>query len=185
LIFAVGQHAVAHAAAWYNRRLPETPSVTGIRPYRIAATEPLPTVGRWATLRSMAEIAGGSPQGTVVALSEHGLVGAAAREVFLIDMVGLHDRQFALEGFSAEEMFRRKPDLIWLPHYNYPLLVQDVLEQDELWEEYVYYPGAFHFGIAIRKRSPHSGRLAELFAREWKAVYGNLRPEDYVAAVVE
>lgn len=185
LVLAVGRHGLIHAAAWYNRRLPETPKPVSPRPYQIAAQEPLPPLDRWEAIQAVARLAARAPQGTVIALSEHGLVGASAQHVVLIDLVSLHEAEFALHGFSAAELFRRKPDLIWLPHYNYPRLVEEILAAEAFWDGYLYYPEAFILGIALRKDSPRFEELSALLAEGWQSVYGDRELDDYLAVSSE
>lgn len=185
LVLVAGREALAQATRWYQAGLPKAVDRSGPGIYRIAAGEPLPDVDRWEAIQAMAGIAEDAPSGTVIALSEHGFVGASAPHVTLIDLVGLHDKQFALKGFSAEILFRRKPDLIWMPHYHYTHLVSGILRSDELWQRYLFYPGAFDYGLAIRKDSPHFDELSELIDRRWKAFYGHRDPQQYLATPVE
>ncbi len=185
LVLAVGRQTLVHAAAWHNARLPEVSTVVDQTWYETTADEKLPSPDRWVVIEEMARLARRAPQGTVMALSEHGLVGASAPHVALIDVVSLHDTRFAMEGFSAKELFRRKPDLIWLPHTNYPRLVRAVVESDAFRRDYLYYPDAFHFGIALRKDGPHFDALHESLAESWRAVYGDREMADYQAVPID
>ncbi len=181
LVVFVGRETLAQAAARYQRTLPQ-PGTAAVGPdYETAAAEPLPPVDRWQSILAVARIAHDAPAGTVIALSEHGLVGASAPQVVLIDLVGLHDKQFALDGFSAAELFRREPDLIWFPHYHYTHHVAGILHSEEFWRRYTFYPGAFDYGLAIRKDSVHFHELSRLVAREWKVMYGDRDPTQYAA----
>ncbi|MBN2476865.1 MAG: hypothetical protein JXB62_19820 [Pirellulales bacterium] len=173
LVIGVGREGLAAATARYQSTLPPA-GTTAARPaYDVAAEEPLPAVDRWDAIQAMASLAERVPAGTVIALSEHGVVGARAPQATLIDLVGLHDRQFALHGFSAAELFRRKPDLIWLPHYHYTNILGGILQSDAFWRDYAFYPGAFDYGLAIRNDSPHRARLTVLVDQQWKALYGD------------
>ena len=181
LVLTVGRESLARATRWYQARLPKAVDRSGHGLYEIAAAEPLPDVDRWEAIRAMADVAEGAPAGTVIALSEHGLVSASAPHVTLIDLVGLHDRQFALNGFSAENLLQRKPDLIWMPHYHYTNLVDGIVNSDEFWRCYTFYPRAFDHGLAIRRDSPRFDELSELIAPHWKTFYGDRDPKAYRA----
>ena len=135
----------------------------------------------------MASLAAAAPPGTTLALSEHGLVGAEAPDVVLIDLLGLHDRAFSCAGagagagFSTAELWRRHPDLLWMPHPDYTQMLLDILDSDELWRHYDYYPGAFTYGFALRRDGPRFAPLAALFAARWQATYPGLNPADHAA----
>ena len=184
LILAVGRQTLAHASAWYQKGLAEKAAAVVPRTYKTPAGRPLPPVDRWDAINAMARIAEEAPPGTTIALSEHGLIGAAAPHVVLIDLVGLHDRQFATEGFSAAELFRRKPDLIWMVHYHYTHIVGTIVDSESFWQDYTFYPGAFDYGLAIRNDSPHFDALSTLIDRAWKGMYGDLDRRRYAADYV-
>ena len=184
LVILGGRQATYTMAAVYERAFLQPPVVEEYRGYEIDAPAPLPEVDGKATMKGLLHLVREAPQGTILALSEHGEVGAAAPQLTLIDLVGLHDREFALHGFSAKELFRRKPDLIWFPHYHYTKMVQQILQSDELWEDYLYYPGAFRLGLAIRKDSPRFDELSALLKESWKMVHGDLPEERYLARPV-
>jgi len=129
----------------------------------------------------MARLAAKSPPGTTFAMSEHGLVSAYAPRAAIIDVLGLHDSIFARQGFSPAELWRRRPDVIWMPHPDHTQMLRDILDSDELWQHYVFYPDAFTYGVALRQDGPHYAILSELFRELWQATYPDLRPEDYLA----
>jgi len=181
LILAVGRQGLAHASAWYQKGLAEKAAAVVARTYNTPANKPLPPVDRWEALGAMARIAHGAPPGTKIALSEHGLIGATAPQVVLIDLVGLHDRQFAMHGFSADELFDREPDLIWMAHYHYTNIVGSILDSPSFWREYTYYPGAMDYGLAIRRDSPHFDLLSKQIDHAWKDMYGDLDRRRYAA----
>jgi hypothetical protein len=104
-------------------------------------------------------------------MSEHGLVGAAAPDAVIIDVLGLHDREFARGGFRVDELWRRRPDVIWMPHPDHTQMVRDILDSDELWAHYDFYPDAFSYGVALRRDGPHAAALAALFEARWEANY--------------
>jgi hypothetical protein len=131
--------------------------------------------------QEVALLAAASPPGTTIALSEHGLVGADAPRAVLIDVLGLHDPIFARHGFTAAELWRRKPDVIWMPHPDHTQMLHDILASEELWRHYVFYPEAFTYGLALRLDGPRTELLRGLLSARWRAIYPGLRPEDHVA----
>jgi hypothetical protein len=103
------------------------------------------------------------PAGTKVVMTEHGYVGANNPHINIIDVIGLHSRYIAHHGFSVEWLFAQKPDVIWVPHWNYTCLNHKIFSRSEFWDNYVLYPLLFNWGIALRKDSPHYDvMLAEL-----------------------
>jgi hypothetical protein len=114
-------------------------------------------------------------------MSEHGLPGARAPRAIIYDVLGLHDRFFARHGFVAAELWRRRPDVLWMPHPDHTGMVRALLDSDELWADYVYYPDAFAFGLALRKDSPRRPALAILLAERWAAVYPGVAMPAHVA----
>lgn len=114
-----------------------------------------------------------APPGTSMVATEYGRLGAAGPQVAIIDVVGLHDPEFALKGFSADALFARDPDVVWMPHPDYTVMIRQILEHPEFVREYEYYPGGFAFGIAVRKDAPNRERLMELLRRSWQMLYGD------------
>jgi hypothetical protein len=149
--------------------------------FHVPAAEPLPEIDSWQAAHAIAAIAVAAPPGTSLAMSEHGLPGALAAQATIIDMLGLHDPFFARHGFSAAELFRRRPDVIWLPHADHTQMLRDLLDSDDFWNHYVFYPDAFFHGIALRTDGPHSARLAELLWAQWQKAYPGLPIADYQA----
>ena len=43
---------------------------------------------------------------------------------------------------------RRRPDAIWLPHWDYTQMIRDLLDDPEFWARYDFYPDAFTYGVA-------------------------------------
>jgi hypothetical protein len=121
----------------------------------------------WQSSIDMARLAAAAPPGTRFAMTEHGLVAARAPAAVIIDPLGLHDRDFALHGFSAAKLLARQPELIWMPHADYTQMIRDILDDDAFWRDYDFYPDALTFGVAIRKGSAlslarsYSGRKLE------------------------
>jgi len=109
------------------------------------------TLGWWQSIQIMARLAENFPPGTKLALTEYGYIGAVAPHLQIIDPLGLNDRTFAHHGFSAQEFFKRKPDIIWLPHPDYTAIRSAILTSNEFKESYHYYPHILDYGLAIRK----------------------------------
>jgi hypothetical protein len=149
--------------------------------FHVSASEPLPEIDSWQAAQAIAAIAAAAPPGARFAMSEHGLPGALAPRIAIIDVLGLHDPYFARHGFSAPELFSRRPDLLWLPHEDHGQMLRDILGSDELWAHYDFYPDAFFHGLALRKDGPHHDRLAALVAAEWQAIYPGCAMADYLA----
>jgi hypothetical protein len=149
--------------------------------YHVPASETLPDLDSWQAAYAIAAIAATAPEGTRFAMSEHGLPGAVAPDARIIDVLGLHDPYFAHHRFSAAELFRRKPDLIWLPHDDHAQMLRDIVGSEELWAHYAFYPDAFFHGIALREDGPHRAALTELVARQWRRCYPGMDMADYRA----
>ncbi|MCD6161276.1 MAG: hypothetical protein J7K40_02560 [candidate division Zixibacteria bacterium] len=170
-----------NAAGLYERYILKSIPLTDITEYAAGCNKPLPQIGYWEAIFEVAKIAEKAPRGTVIALTEHGYISAAAPHVDIIDPLGLHDRYFAHKGFSVEEFFNRQPDFIWFPHPDYTRIVQEILKSEHLWRDYDYYPTAFDYGIAIRKSSKHFDRLMDIISESWQANYGSIQMKDYLA----
>jgi hypothetical protein len=175
-----GAQALQAAGRAYQSRA-QTQELASLGGYSIPAPAPLPDLDSWQASLKIARLAADAPPGTTFAMSEHGLVGAYASRAVIIDLLGLHDRIFARNGFSATELWRRQPDVIWMPHPDHTQMLRDILDSDELWQHYVFYPDAFFYGVALRKDGPHYGTLQARFIGQWKSSYPGLLPEDYLA----
>src|SRR5581483_8161953 len=140
------------AFARYERRAESQP-LASLGGYHIAAAHPLPELDSWRSSLEIARIAAAAPPGTRFAMSEHGVVGARAPGAVIIDLVGLHDRAFALGGFSARELFRRP------------------LDADEFWTRYDFYPDVFTYGLALRKDGPRAAAVRALVEKSFGENY--------------
>lgn len=149
--------------------------------FQVAAAEPLPELDSWQAAQAVAAIAAAAPAGTRFAMSEHGLPGALAPHVTIIDVLGLHDPTFARHGFSASVLFSRRPELIWLPHEDHRQMLRDMLDSEEFWAHYDFYPDAFFHGLALRRDGPHHDQLAALVAAQWQASYPGCAMAEYRA----
>ena len=166
---------------WVNSSARAYPSSTE---YTMSTTKPLPERGTWSMVKAVANFSETLPNGTIFALSEYGYVGAKAPNIHIIDLVGLHDPYFAHHGFSASELINRQPDLIWLPHYHYTKIIASILDTKEFWEQYAYFPGAFDYGIAIRKSSPKYREIYNAVKKSWLETYETRGMEDYLATPI-
>jgi len=175
-----GSLSLSFAADRYSSRA-QAQKLVPVDGFHTAAQTPLPELDSWQSAQAVAELAKAAPARTSFAMSEHGLPGALAPQTTIVDMLGLHDPYFARHGFSAAELFRRKPDVIWLPHSDHTQMLRDILDSEEFWKHYAFYPDAFFHGIALRTDSPHAGRLAELLSAQWQKAYPGFPIADYKA----
>jgi hypothetical protein len=172
--------ALDAGAERYTARMEEqtVPSVAG---YRVHTTAALPELDSWESAKRISLIAAAAPVGARFAMSEHGLPGAAAPRIAIIDVLGLHDSAFAAHGFSVSELFRRQPDVIWMPHDDHAEMLREIFASDELWSHYDVYPEAFFHGLAVRRDGPHAAALTALVADVWRASYPGTTPENHRA----
>ena len=176
----VGSLSLSIAADRYSRRA-EAQKLVPTGGFRTSAQTPLPDLDSWQAAHAIADLAAAAPARTTFAMSEHGLPGALAPQATLIDVLGLHDPYFARHGFSAAELFRRKPDVIWLPHADHTQMLRDIFDSDDFWNHYEFYPDAFFHGIAMRTDSAGYQRLAALLSVQWQKAYPGLPLIDYRA----
>lgn len=123
------------------------------------------------SLLAMSHVIANLPNGTVVALSEVGYIGALSPHIRIIDSAGLNDTEMVRKHISAGHVIAQRPDLIWLPHSDYTALVAAILRNPDFKREYTYYPGAFAYGIAIRKNSPYRKDITSSLSQEWSRTY--------------
>ncbi len=181
LLLIAGAQALTVAGTRYEARA-ATQSLASVEGgYTVPAALPLPFIDSWTSSQQMAGLARAAPAGTRFAMSEHGLVGAAAPDAVIIDVLGLHDREFARGGFRVDELWRRRPDVIWMPHPDHTQMVRDILDSDELWARYDFYPDAFSYGVALRRDGPHAAALAALLDAHWEATYSGYALDAYRA----
>ncbi|HEX9104441.1 MAG TPA: hypothetical protein VF997_19655 [Polyangia bacterium] len=178
---ALGGGAALDAAGTRYQARAEHQPLAALGGFTVAAAQPLPELDSWRAALEMAQLAAAAPAGARLAMSEHGVVAARAPDAVIIDVLGLHDRWFARHRFSAGELFRRRPDLIWMPHPDYTQMIRDILDDDELWRDYDFYPDALTFGVAVRRDGANAAALRRLFAARFGADYPGLRLDDYRA----
>ena len=98
-----------------------------------------------------------------------------APDAVIIDVLGLHDRDFALHGFRAAELWRRAPEVIWMPHPDHTQMIRDILDSPRFWLDYDFYPDAFTYGVALRRDGPHAFELADVLPRALEGALPRLR----------
>jgi hypothetical protein len=177
MVLLIGGAALLTAAGARYEARARTQALAPLGGYVVAAVSPLPELDSWRSSEEMAQLARAAPAGTRLAMSEHGLVGALAPDAVIIDVLGLHDGELARHGFQVAELWRRQPDLIWMPHPDHTAMIREILDSDRLWADYDFYPDAFTYGVALRREGPRAAVLARLFRARWEASYPG-RPLD-------
>jgi hypothetical protein len=191
LVGGVGVVLVGVAVAGHRkivRRINEAEARLENRPYLydpvqlgVTATKPLPGLDWYSTIHGLANIVlAPLPPGAVMASSEVGYLGAAASHANIIDLAGLNDNHIALHGFRVDELLQRKPDIIWMPHFDYTYQRGVLLSNPELLDQYDLYAGAADYGIALRKDSPVRPLIDRQWAIFWNESYHGYRMSDYL-----
>jgi hypothetical protein len=164
-------------------RLYETRFIPSPKIYKSAISSDLdgdfPKLGWRTSINAISEISSQLPAGTRIAMSEYGLVGALAPQIYIIDLIGLHDPFFARNGFSTGELFLRKPDIIWLPPPDYTRIVASIQDDPNFLKDYDYYPNAFDYGLAVRREADAYDLIMEAFTETWAKYYTGLDLEKY------
>jgi hypothetical protein len=175
-----GAQILDATGSWYQARS-QSQTLARLDGFQGAASTALPQLDSWQSSQEIGRLAAEAPAGTRFAMSEHGLVGALAPQAVIIDVLGLHDPVFAKNAFTAAELWRRQPDIIWMPHPDHTKMVRDILDSDEFWRGYDFYPDAFTYGLALRRDSLHSARLSALLAARWQANYPGILMAEHLA----
>jgi len=180
LVLLTGKQALnAAEATWLNHTLPApVPQSTPI----ITARTPLPTLKPtqgWTTVAH--RIASRLPHGAVLAASEVGAIGGYAPQLPIIDLAGLNDPEIGLQGFSADRLVARAPDLIWLPHEDYTGARAALLRSHAFRQHYRLLWGAFDHGLAIRVDGPQTAAITKLVDEAWRSTYPGFDQRDYAA----
>jgi hypothetical protein len=68
-----------------------------------------------------------------------------------------------------------------MPHPDHTQMLRDILDSDELWSHYVFYPEAFTFGLAVRIDGSHYTQLSALLKTHWQRAYPGWTMADRVA----
>ncbi len=140
-------------------------------PKELTATQ-LPTMGIGRARRQVAKIAADFPPGTVVAATEVGYLGALASHVKILDLAGLNDRTIATRGFQPDYLFDvQQVDLIWMPHTDYTSMTAKILTDPRFQNGYIFIPGAFSYGLAIRRNSPQLEQIRQALQTHWSQDY--------------
>jgi hypothetical protein len=184
LIFSESTLRTSAVDAYKNRLIATTHLYFPSTEFAIPVDRELPERGTWPMMNAIAKISEDLPEGTTVALSEYGLVGAKAPHIQIIDIVGLHDPYFAHNGFSVDRLLDLKPDIIWFPHYDYTKITAEIIDSRKFWEQYNFYAGGFDYGIAIRKDSPRYEVIYNAVNKIWREVYETRRIKDYLATPI-
>src|SRR6185437_3074940 len=124
------------------------------------------------------------PPGATMAASEVGYLGSGAPQINIIDLAGLNDNEIALHGFDMGRLLQRKPDIIWMPHEDYPYQRGVMFSDPGLLAQYNVYAGAADFGLAIRKDTPFRSQIDPLMQSFWKSLYFGYPMQDYLVRSV-
>ncbi|HMV98292.1 MAG TPA: hypothetical protein PKE48_18460, partial [Anaerolineales bacterium] len=170
--------------AYKNSQIAATKLYSPHTEYTTPAAKELPERGTWPMVLAVAKFSKSLPEGIIFAQSEYGFTGAESPHLYIVDIIGLHDSYFAHNGFSVDEFLRRKPDLIWFPHSDYTKITAEIIDSQTFWEQYEFYPGAFDFGLAIRKDSLNYQAIHKAIEPVWREVYETRQMEDYLATPI-
>ncbi len=170
----------AHPISALDQRLERRGKAYGPVHFERAAAGDLPSVDRDQSIYAVTDdLARRLPQGSTMAATEVGYLGASVPEVNVIDLAGLNDRQIALNGFDPAALLARKPDVIWLPHPGYTYMRGVLLTAPGLLRDYDVYGGVAGYGVALRKDSPAREAIDRGMQSLWQRLYPGYRMEDY------
>ncbi|HRF94367.1 MAG TPA: hypothetical protein PLZ51_04195, partial [Aggregatilineales bacterium] len=112
-----------------------------------------PHDARWYKLAQFADV-----DTITVATTEVGAVAVANFSWRVIDLAGLNDTRFALEGFSADVLLNEyRPDLLYLPYPDYIEMIEAIVIHPNFARDYTYFTAGqirLPMGVAIRNDSP-------------------------------
>lgn len=166
VVFPVAGRAASLHERQSQRRQQNLPTRGFYTPNRSA-----PRLGWWKGIQAMARFVQSCPPQAVWAMSEHGFISATAPEVTIIDLVGLHDRHTLSGKLSVDHVFDRRPEVIWFPHTHYTGLVNALLTSDRLERDYDFWPGAFDYGLAVRRQSSFQEAIRTALQAAWLEYY--------------
>jgi hypothetical protein len=109
------------------------------------------------------------PDDLILATTEVGLPAALNPRKTIIDLAGLNHPEIARRGFSAANLVAQyRPDLVYLPHWHYREMIQQLLGDPRFVADYDYRsPEALDawMGVAVRRSGRHAGALQGLLDR--------------------
>lgn len=111
--------------------------------------------------RSASALCKSLPEGSVVAATEYGYIGAENPHVTIIDLCGLHNKDLALRGWSEHILKNGNPDFIWMPPQGYVGLWYTIINDPYFVSEYELCTNSLRYGVAIRKNSPNAFAIRE------------------------
>lgn len=109
------------------------------------------------------------PDGSAVTGSEHGRLSVLFPKLKILDLVGLHDKQIAHEGYSDEYLREVNPEIVWLAHDHYIGLNHDIIHGKHFQEAYEFFPNVAYYGLAIRKDLPNFAELKSIARPSYSA----------------
>ncbi len=168
-------------AAWRDWAIGEPPHFRTKYPYKTPSGGVLPTLGWWESILAMNSLLKKMPSDVAIASSEYGYLGSEHPKLTIIDLVGLHDRTIAHEGFSTEYLLSRRPDLLWMPHSDYTFATKEILDSDDFASNYTFYPTAYDYGLAVHKHSPFAAAIEKVLKQEFSRTYPGRTLADYQA----
>ena len=164
------------------RRLEHTPRIEyDAAQLTIDAAQPLPQTSWQTMMQSVTDdLLAPLPPGGTFAASEVGYLGESVPRSTVIDLAGLNDTGTALHGFRMDDLLRRKPDLIWMPHSDYTYLRGIMFSDPRVLAAYDVYAGAGNYGIALRKDSPLRPDINRQMAIFWQKNYPGYPQSQYL-----
>ncbi len=147
----------------------------------VDATLPLPQAS-WQTMMLSVtdDLLVPLPSSGTYAASEVGYLGERVPQATVIDLAGLNDTAFALHGFRMDDLLRRRPDVIWMPHSDYTYLRGVMFSDPRLLAAYDVYAGAGNYGIALRKDSPLRAAIDRQMTIFWQKNYPGYQQSQYL-----
>jgi len=139
---------------WGGRFIHGQAAVEARARYETPSARPLPALGWWQAILRTEAFVSRLPEDTVLAMSEHGRIGATFWRMRILDLAALHDRSLARGGLSPDTFFAQAPDVIWFPHSDYSGLRAAILDSPQFQASYDWFPGVLNYGVALRIDSP-------------------------------
>ena len=159
------------SSLWQEEIVGYPTAYTANQQYMVQNCDELPNLGWSGGIQAVVDLLRKMPANTVFAASEYGAIGSELPDIKIIDLIGLHDKYIARNGFSAEYLFSRKPDVILFPHWDYSYELASILDSNTFVDLYDYYPGAYNYGIAIRKEFASIPSIRKAMDEQFSQVY--------------